>query len=95
MDRLYVIVRSDLSPGMQLAQACHAARAFGPCSSEENLVVLHAPDELALTALAHDLELAGLPVVRFVEPDLGHQLTAISAGGAHAKRMLRALPLAA
>lgn len=28
MEKLYVIVRADLSPGLQIAQAAHAARAF-------------------------------------------------------------------
>lgn len=28
MEKLYVVVRADLSPGLQIAQACHACRAF-------------------------------------------------------------------
>lgn len=93
--RLYVVVRSDLPQGLQLAQACHAAREFTlrrPTEDVgENLVVLHAtPGELAcLVARADGL----CSTVPFHEPDLGGELTA-AAFGLGARRLLSSLPLA-
>ena len=54
MKRLYVVVRADLAHGLQLAQACHAAREFSLAhpgdASGENLVVLEAANETAVNA---------------------------------------------
>lgn len=101
MDRIYIIVRSDLAPGLQIAQAGHALRSFAAAHPEldrswyaggNNLVVLAVPDEPALAQLLAQLQ-AQCAVAAFHEPDLGGQLTAIAAGG-EAKRYLRHLPLA-
>jgi electron transfer flavoprotein alpha/beta subunit len=93
--RLYIVVRNDITPGLQIAQACHAAREFTLYADEDvgdNLVVLQAgPAELAQhveRALAY-----GCAVVRFHEPDLGGELTAAAFGGG-AQRILASLPLA-
>jgi len=56
------------------------------------LVVLAAPDELALTWLCADAAGAALRVVRFHEPDLGHALTAAAFEPA-AARLVAHLPL--
>ena len=59
MEKLYIVVRSDISPGLQAAQACHALRQFAhrhPDLDREwfqgsnNIVILQAPslDRLAL-----------------------------------------------
>ncbi len=102
MDKLYIIVRSDLNPGMQLAQSCHALRAFIDDHPEEerswhhdsnNLVVLQVPSEEALEDLCASIYYEDIPVSCFREPDLDDELTAIAAGPA-AKRLLRELPLA-
>jgi peptidyl-tRNA hydrolase len=102
MDRMYIIVRSDLAPGLQIAQAGHALRSFAAAHPEldrswyaggNNLIVLGATDEGALAALRSQLEAAGCAVAAFCEPDLGDQLTAIAADEG-AKRHLRQLPLA-
>ncbi len=99
MDRLYVIVRSDLPHGAQLAQACHALSAFA-CEYPElhrawhtggqNLVALQVADEEALAAL---FERASVERAAFHEPDFGGALTAIALGGG-ARRQVSSLGLA-
>jgi len=79
--RLYVVVRADLDPGLQAAQACHAARAYPtPPAEDENLVVLAARDGHHLGELFELGRRLG-PGVAFHEPDLDGALTAISLGG--------------
>lgn len=75
--KIYVLVRSDLAPGLQLAQAVHAATAFAlahpeRASSTPNVVVLAVPDEAALLSFADS---AG---VVFREPDVGDEATAFA-----------------
>lgn len=89
--KLYVLVRDDLSPGLQLAQAVHAATAFAQrhperSASTENAVILAVPDEATLLSYATD------DGVLFREPDLGDEATAfatVSEGSAYSS-----LPLA-
>lgn len=95
MKRLYVVVRADLPPGLQMAQACHATRAFGlqnpGADVGDNLVVLQVPGEAELRGLFQatlDYDMAC-----FSEPDLGGQLTAIAVEGS-AGPLLSTLPLA-
>lgn len=93
--RLYVVVRNDIPAGLQIAQACHAAREFTLYADEDvgdNLVVLQAaPDELAKLV---ERAIQGMcSVVRFHEPDLGGELTAAAFGGS-SRKMLSSLPLA-
>lgn len=103
MDRLYIVVRADLAPGAQIAQSCHALRAFVEAYPEldrawhaagGNLVVLSVPEERDLAELyvwaTGAEELAG---AWFREEDFGDELTAIALEG-RAKPLLRALPLA-
>lgn len=102
MQKLYVIVRGDLPAGLQVAQACHALRAFGDEHPEEerswhegsnNLVVLQVPTRDALLRLEVNLATAGVPISRFEEDDLGGEITAVAAGP-EAKPHLRHLELA-
>lgn len=99
MEKLYVIVRNDLSPGLQCAQACHAQHAFITKFPERaeawkgNLVVLQVSDEKELNELYRVLQWEHYPRVRFKEPDLGGQLTAIATSG-DAYKWLSNLPLA-
>jgi peptidyl-tRNA hydrolase len=102
MDKLYVIVRNDLRPGMQIAQACHAMRAFVEAHPEaerswhdasNNLVVLQVPDEQHLVDLGAMLAAHGVPRVAFCEPDLEGAMTALAAGPS-ARRYVCRLPLA-
>ena len=57
------------------------------------LVVLAAPDELALSWLCADARALGLLAVPFSEPDLGGALTAVALEPA-ARRLVAHLPLA-
>lgn len=102
MERLYVVTRADLSPGAQIAQSCHALRAFVEKHPEldqawhragGNLVCLSVPDERELYNLLYDADSLDLALAGFCEEDLGNQLTALALEG-RAKRLLRALPLA-
>lgn len=102
MDKLYVIVRSDLPAGLEAAQCCHAMRLFAAEHPEterawyegsNNLVLLSVPSEGKLKALAANLEAHGLKVSSFTEPDLDGQTTAITVEPG-AGKLLSTLPLA-
>jgi hypothetical protein len=84
MTKLYIIVRNDLRPGLQLAQSVHALAAFERAFPERyrawvtganNIVCLQVPNEAALQAL---LDINDGEAVGFHEPDVGDQLTAIA-----------------
>lgn len=95
MKRLYVVVRDDLPPGLQMAQACHAAFEFGRFTEADvgdNLVVLHASRE-RICELAGEAFRRGLQVLRFDEPDLGGETTAVALEG-DARPLVSSLPLA-
>lgn len=96
--KLYIIVRETLTAGLKAAQACHAAIAFTQAYPEKtrewmpdnNIVVLEHSD---MDGLASVLEGMGLDLVRFHEPDLDDQLTAICVEPA-ARRHVSTLRLA-
>ena len=96
MKRLYVVVRNDLGPGLQLAQACHAVQGFtreyAAVDVGDNLIALGAPP-FALAQLGLHALLADLPIYLFFEPDLGKELTAIALNG-EAQKLVASLPLA-
>jgi peptidyl-tRNA hydrolase len=103
--KLYIAVRADLPPGLQMAQAVHAAFQFydeWPCRvrnwlrRSNFLVVVSVPDEESLLALASEAALGeGLEVTRVVEPDLGDEHTAIAIQpGEQAQRLCASFPLA-
>lgn len=103
MEKLYVIVRADLKPGDQLAQAGHAVAAFARkrrslfeawTDGPNNLVVLAIDDEYALGALSASFG-DDHGTVRVREPDLRDELTAIAFEGTDwARRAVSSLPLA-
>ncbi len=85
--KLYIIVRSDLPPGAQVAQSCHALRLFveeHPIIDEHwhrhsnNLVCLQVENLPALLELAEKAELGGHAHSVFVEPDFDDQPTAMA-----------------
>ena len=99
--KLFIVVRSDLVPGLQAAQACHALDEFSAEHPElyaswheksKVLVLLGVAQESDLDGLAGCAERKGLRLARNFEPDLGGELTAV-AFGPEAKSLLRPLSL--
>lgn len=103
-DRLYIAVRADLPPGLQAAQAVHAAFEFQDDFPEETrdwyyssnyLVIVAVPDEDALHDLRRRAAARGIRYAYVREPDLGNQHTAITLGpGPAAKKLCANLPSA-
>lgn len=102
MDKLFVVVRSDLPAGLQIPQAGHAMRLFAAEHPVEearwyresnNLVVLSVPSKEELVRLAYELTTRGISVSLFREPDCGDEPTALAAAPG-ARRWLSTLPLA-
>lgn len=102
MEKLYIIVRSDLSPGLQIAQSCHALRQFSEewpdqdrawHTTHKNLVCLQINSKEELAALAYEATRAGVACSVYREPDCGDEPTAIALGEG-AKRLVRRLQLA-
>lgn len=103
MERLYVVTRSDLAPGAQLAQSCHAVSAFAAAFPDEhkawhehgqNLVVVAVTDEQKLGGLLDSIEdVLDIECAAFFEPDFGNALTAFAVSG-EASKLLSSLPLA-
>lgn len=102
MNKLYIVLRADLSPGAKLAQAVHASDEFKAAHPElhrawytgaNNVAILEAPDEVALERLLDRAGRAALPLAPCREPDLDDSLTAVAIGDAAAK-LVSSLPLA-
>lgn len=86
-ERLVLVTRGDLIPGYQSVQPAHALAEFMVTfptvsrrwhKNHKNLVVLAAPNELALIDLFKKAEEKGLKCVLFKEPDIGNETTAIA-----------------
>lgn len=99
-----MVVRRDLSPGLQSAQATHAAIGFCMAEPEaarawhdqsNNLVILSVEDEAALLAVLDRAWTEGIRYEPFYEPDLNDEMTAVAFGPSESTaRLLSALPLA-
>jgi len=90
------VTREDLPLAAQAVQSAHAAVEYAarfPDVAGGTLVMLAVPDEPSLHQVTAKLELFGVTVVQFREPDLGGALTAVSAAGPAAARRLARLPL--
>lgn len=101
-DKLYIVLRQDLLPGLRAAQACHVLREFGEDYPEidaewfkdsNTIVLLDAPDEKALDALAKKAVQTDVPCSVFWEIDLDNSLTALALGP-KGKKLVSGLPLA-
>lgn len=101
-EKLYVVARADLAPGVLLAQACHAAIAYGFRHPEEaaawfwdsnNLVILECPDEARLLRLCELAKASRIPYLLFKEPALDMHATAAAFGGG-IRKLVSSLPLA-
>ena len=100
-NKLFIVVRTDLLPGLQAAQACHALSEFREAhpstydhwfATSKTLVLLGVPDNRALESLAEKAKEAGIALAMNFEPDLGGQLTAVGLAS-QAQRLVRTLPL--
>jgi peptidyl-tRNA hydrolase len=104
MDRFYIAVRGDLTPGLQAAQSVHASTQFfadWPSLAvnwlrESNfLVIVSVPDEGALAQLAESAVEEGIVRTIVREPDLDNTITAVALEpGATAQRLCAQMPLA-
>ena len=84
MERLYCIIRKDLTHGQKTAQACHAATQYlldHPDTSWDNgyIICLEIDNEIKLQELKSKLEVLGKKHSYFIEPDMNDSLTSISA----------------
>lgn len=87
-DKLYIAVRADMPPGLQVAQSVHAMAQFWDehptfarswLHRSNFLVVVSVPNEDALLELAAQASLGqGLCTTKVNEPDLGDEYTAIA-----------------
>jgi hypothetical protein len=95
MEKFFVVVRADLDPGLQMAQACHAAYALGvssPKPERQNIAVLGAT-KAQLEALVHRVVERGDCHQAFYEPDLEGELTAGAFDGS-VRKLVSSLPKA-
>lgn len=104
LNRLYVVVRSDLAPGLQMAQAVHAAFLYARTHADsfcewmrdsQYLITVSVPSEAELKSLVTEAAKRGLLHVEWREPDLDDSTTAIALEpSAGSRRLCSNLPLA-
>jgi hypothetical protein len=107
MNKLYVLVRGDLTHGQQMAQACHALADFmlyhnTSCSccpdlrwSNDTIVILKTKNEQELSSWLEVFRAnTSIAYAHFNEPDLNGELTAIAAHGIELPKFLKKLSLA-
>lgn len=87
MKKLYILIRSDLEQGLQLAQTAHAAIAFALENLEPTQNWNRDSNNIAILSVKNEEELRGwikkaneknITSAIFSEPDLGGQWTAAS-----------------
>ncbi len=77
MNKIYILIRNDLSVGLQLAQAVHAAIAFCLEHFEATRDWNKASNNVAVLGVGGEEELKRhVEVEPFFEPDMAGQLTA-------------------
>jgi len=103
MEKLYVITRNDLKPGLQLAQSCHTVWQFREdhpdlakrwYEESNNIACLQVPDEATLVHLATLASQRGIAVSAFREIDLDDEITGIALMGEGVGKLTANLPLA-
>lgn len=109
-DKLYLVTRSDLSPGQRAVQACHALREFVAKHPEIDaewyrnsnyIALLEVPDEETLLDLMDHAYYNDVRYVWFNEPDLesefspmGQFTACVFEPNKKAKELCKSLPLA-
>lgn len=85
MEKMYVLVRSDLTNIQQAVQAGHAIAeyllAYKTSWDNGTLIYLQVGNETALRRWANKLDLRGVAWKGFVEPDMDNELTALASVG--------------
>ena len=85
-DKLYIIVRRDITPGYKLAQACHGIRQFSEEHGEIDkkwfknsnyICVLETLNEQSLEQLVEHAKIKGVAHSLFREPDLNNEITVL------------------
>jgi peptidyl-tRNA hydrolase len=104
LDRLYIVVRADLPPGLMAAQAVHAAFHFSQSypdmvtrwlNASNYLVIVSVSDEEALHDVISKARGRGIVAFGVREPDLDEQLTAVALQpGQIARRLCSSMPSA-
>lgn len=101
-EKIYIVTRSDLAPGLRAAQLVHAMRQFTSEHPEVDrkwyeesrfVVLLEVANQEALASLAHRAIRSSVPLSIWQEPDLDHELTAIALGPL-ARPLVAQIPLA-
>jgi peptidyl-tRNA hydrolase len=96
MEKLYVVVRADLSQGDILAQSNHATSQFSRMhrelhdawvDSSNNIVILAIPTERDLGALVRKAAELGIQRTEVYEPSMGNELTACAFAGEIARHV--------
>ncbi len=88
-EKMYVVVRGDLKPGLRAAQAAHAVAdvvrlypdavdRWQATWEDGYLIILEAANEKELTHLFHTMAREQMPVALFLEPDLNFAGTAFA-----------------
>lgn len=84
VQRLIIITRSDLSPGLQISQSGHSIAQFHldhpDLASKWNnnyLISLSVNSEKKLESVLNKLLGMGIPISYFCEPDINDELTSI------------------
>jgi hypothetical protein len=96
INKLYVLVRGDLQPGVQIAQSCHAVADFmlnHDVWKNETIVCLKVKDEAELMKWEHLFYMNQFKYNSFREPDMDNQLTAIAAHDVSLPKILKKLNL--
>ena len=102
-NKLRIIVNNELSPGLQLAQAVHAARSFADkypnieqrWYEESNYLVVLSTNYTHLQSLTNNCDEQEIHHICFTDPDLGPKITALAIGpGREGRRLTSSLPLA-
>ncbi len=92
--KMYVVVRDDLAPAQKAVQAGHALAEWmlgNDSWRNQTLVYLKARNKVHLTNIVAKLSRSEVQHVKFHEPDIGDEITAIASLGTN--HVFEKLPL--
>jgi hypothetical protein len=92
-----VVVRGDLSTSQQAVQAGHAVATWHKDNpnfeANSTLVYLKVKSKEELSSCLTDLKNSRLSYVKFQEPDIDDELTAVATGAYEARKIFKGLDL--